>query len=165
MTGRQRALVQITADLLDIAFRPAWIAVRRPTGWSAMAPISPIAGRSDMPKLTITTVDGKEKLNEDTAALEAEIALFEEALQALIPDLESEDDEAGSRAASRYHVLKYLFHLILAKIDGWNEQVGTGRRAAAAMGTLLALVLLGGAGRRTGHFCRSLLRKWPMALC
>lgn len=95
-----------------------------------MAPISPIAWRSDVPKLTITTVDDEEKLIEDTAALGAEIARFEEALQALIPDLKGEDDEAGSRAAGRYHVLKYLFDPILAKIDWWDEQVGNERRAA-----------------------------------
>ncbi|MET3723603.1 hypothetical protein [Sphingomonas trueperi] len=83
-----------------------------------------------MPTLTITTVDGQGKPIEDTAALEAEITKFEEALQALIPDLEGDDDEAGSRAASRYRVLKYYFDLILENIDWWNEQVGNERRAA-----------------------------------
>lgn len=95
-----------------------------------MAPISPIAGRSDVPALTITTVDGKAKLIKDTASLEAEIARFEAALQALIPDLEGDDDEAGSLAASRYHILKYYFEPLLEKIDWWNEQVNNERRSA-----------------------------------
>jgi len=81
-----------------------------------------------MPTLTITTVDGEEKLIEDTAALEAEIARFEAALQALIPDVEGDDDEAGSRAAIRYHVLKYFFGLNLEKVDWWIEQIGNERR-------------------------------------
>lgn len=82
-----------------------------------------------MPKLTISTVDSEEKLVEDTAALEAEIVRFEEALQALIPDLEGDDDDAGSLAASRYRVLKYLFDPLLAKVDWWNEQIREERRS------------------------------------
>ncbi|WP_139810086.1 hypothetical protein [Sphingomonas azotifigens] len=78
-----------------------------------------------MPALIITTVDGEEKQIEDTAALEAEIARFEEALQALVPDLEG-DDEAGDRAVGVYRMLCYNLNEILSKVEERNDQVNNG---------------------------------------
>lgn len=83
-----------------------------------------------MPTLRITTADEREMIVEDSATLEAEIGRFERAFDALIPDLDGNDDEAGMQAVGRYRILAYHCNAILAQIDWWNDQVAKERRAA-----------------------------------
>jgi hypothetical protein len=83
-----------------------------------------------MPRLNITTVDDDRIVLTDGARLKAEMDRYDAAIEALIPALAGDDDEAGQAAARRYRVLSLNYRAILDQLDAWNTVVEKENREA-----------------------------------
>lgn len=83
-----------------------------------------------MPQLKITTVDDERIVVTDGARLKAEMDRYEAAIEALIPALAGDDDEAGQAAARRYRTLSFNYRAILDQLDAWNIVVEEENRQA-----------------------------------
>ena len=81
-----------------------------------------------MPRMKITSVDGRQIEVVGSDSLKAELDRYKKAMEALLPDLEGEDDAAGDRALLRHNDLATSFNRIMDQLDGWNKVVADENR-------------------------------------
>lgn len=78
--------------------------------------------------MKITSVDGRQIEVVGSDSLKAELDRYKKAMEALLPDLEGEDDAAGDRALLRHNDLATSFNRIMDQLDGWNKVVADENR-------------------------------------
>ncbi len=81
-----------------------------------------------MPRMKITSVDGRQIEVVGSDSLKAELDRYKKAMEALLPDLEGEDDAAGDRALLRHNDLAAAFNRIMDQLEGWNKVVAEENR-------------------------------------